>query len=65
MTLTNASLILDDLEGKATALTSGVSWTLVVDSLPRRGPFPRHGQQVLVLADLMRSCGAEGERCKE
>lgn len=45
-------------EASALKLTSGVSWTLVVDRLARRGPFPRHGEQVLILADLMRSCGA-------
>lgn len=37
-------------------LTSGISWTFVVDSFSSGGSFPWHGEKVLVFTYLMRSC---------
>lgn len=37
-------------------LTSGVSWTLVVDGLSSWGSLPWHSEKVLIFTYLMRSC---------
>lgn len=43
-------------------LTSGISWTLVVDRLSSRGALPGHCEKVLFLTNLVRSFKKEKKR---
>lgn len=43
-------------------LTSGISWTLVVDRLSSRGALPGHCEKVLFLTNLVRSFKKEKKK---
>lgn len=48
-----------------TSLTSGISWTFVVDGFSSWSSLPRHEEEVLVFAYLMRSCRSKWEADRE